>query len=78
MWAVVVDERWYVAVAGGSLPAVDALDGLGLEVQVVAELGEARVFTGRGDGVEWWPPSRALRELPEDQRRWVKKALGPC
>lgn len=78
MWAVVVDERWYVAVARGALPEVDALAGLGLEVEPVADLGDARVFNGRGAGVEWWPPSRALRELPQDQRRWVKKALGPC
>jgi hypothetical protein len=71
VWAVVVDERWYVAVAGGSLPDVEELARLGLEVQAVAELGDARVFTGRGDGVEWWPPWRARRELAGAQRRGV-------
>ena len=83
--AVVVDDRWYVAVASGRLPDLDTLETFhALTVEIVATI-ESRGATAvvcrssGGRGLEWWPPSRAMRELPsEAQRELVRKALGPC
>lgn len=93
--AVVVDEQWAVAVVDGALPRATPADGEGreaaivrvlrerhgLEVEVVARLGDAVVCKARGPGrgLAWWPPSRAMRELRDERdRRSVRKAMGPC
>jgi len=96
MVAVVVDERWEVAVTDGALPGGAPLVGEpaeraivrllrerhALEVEVVGPLGpDAFVCRarGRGEGLAWWPGTRAMRDLRDEaERRLVRKALGPC
>ena len=82
---MVVDDRWYVAVADGALPPAEGLEGAyGVEVEEIATIAvegaTARVCRGQGGvGLEWWPPSRAMKDLPaEVQRKLVRKAMGPC
>jgi len=75
----------------------------GLEVEVVAPIGQARDWTKSGGGtarvghywvckpvdrgekeepdhrLEWWPGSKAIRDLTLESDRWVtRRALGPC
>lgn len=97
--AVVVDRAWKVAVlvrdARPALPelppesaahfslAARVLSALGLEVELVAPLGEdlvCRSIGGSGSPeIEWWWPSRAMAELPDErERRLVRRAVGPC
>ena len=84
-WAVVVDDRWYVAVAHGALPPAEGLEAAYAIVveeiaTIAAEGATGRICHGRGGaGLEWWPPSRAMKDLPtEAQRKLVRKAMGPC
>jgi hypothetical protein len=92
--AVVVDERWWVAVGQGALPQASVAPGeapadalqraLGLSVEIVAPLGPdtfvCRALQGQlQPALQWWPPSRAMKELSlPEEQHLVKKAMGPC